>query len=35
MNTGKILQTPHRARQRRPARFAGKSNTKVNHSSKL
>jgi len=28
MNTGKILQTLHRARQRFPPNFSGKTNTK-------
>jgi len=30
MNTGYILQTLHRARQKFPVKFAGKTNTTVN-----
>jgi len=35
MNTGKFLQTPHKVRQRFPAKFTGKTNAKPNHYSKL
>jgi len=35
MNTGDFLQTLHRARQRFPAKFAGKTDIKPNHYAKF
>ena len=35
MNTGKFSQTLHRAHQRFPAKFAGKTNTKPYYYSKV
>jgi len=35
MNTGKFLQTLRRARQKFSAKFAGKTNIKPNHYSKV